>query len=416
MHFWSFEGLRSADPLLGLAIVMLVGVVVADVLYRLLRLPRITGLMLIGALASPVALRYIETAQLDPWKPLLDLAIGVLVFELGSRIRPRWLVDNPWLALADVLEALLSGAAVALALWLLGASPRAATLCGAVAMSTSPVVIMAMVHELRPRGQVAERTLLATALNSALAVLLLKGWTVVSAFGWPAPGDEWLSVGASAVYVVCGSFLLGLAAGWALHRLARGIRAAPGTTSVLQIALVIVASLLAVQWKLSPLLALLVAGVAARALMGHRLTVEPHMGSAGAVLTVLLFISLGLLSTLDRFMSLWPWALVIIVARLAGKGLAVLATARLSGLGVRQALALTLALQPMSSLAVLLAADTFGWPSQLPGVEGSMLQALLIATTAMQLAGPVLVQAALRQVARESEGVSIAVVPLAREG
>ena len=134
------------------------------------------------------------------------------------------------------------------------------------------------------------------------------------------------------------------------------------------------------------------------------------------MLTVLLFISLGLLSTLDRFMSLWPWALVIIAARLAGKGLAVLATARLSGLGVRQALALTLALQPMSSLAVLLAADTFGWPSQLPGVEGSMLQALLIATTAMQLAGPVLVQAALRQVARESEGVSIAVVPLAREG
>ena len=40
---------------------------------------------------------------------------------------------------------------------------------------------MAMVHELRPRGQVAERALLATALNSALAVLLLKGWRVVAA-------------------------------------------------------------------------------------------------------------------------------------------------------------------------------------------------------------------------------------------
>ena len=408
MHVWSFEGWRSADPLLGLAIVMLVGVIAADVLYRTARLPRVTGLMLVGALVSPLALRYIEGAQLDPWKPLLDLAIGVLVFELGSRIRPRWLIDNPWLALANVLEGVLSGGAVALALWWLGASPLAATLAGAVAMSTSPVIIMAMVHELRPRAQVAERALLATALNSAVAVLLLKGWRVIAAVGWPSPGDEWLTVGASAVYVVCGSFLLGVAAGWALHRLARGIQAPPGTTSVLQIALVIVASLLAVQWKLSPLLALLVAGVTARALMGHRLTVEPHMGSAGAVLSVLLFISLGLLSRLDGIMSLWPWALVIIGARFAGKALAVLGTARVSGLGLRQAIALVLALQPMSSLAVLLAADTFGWPSQLPGVEGAMLQALLLATTVMQIAGPVLTQYALRHVARESEHGNLA--------
>jgi Kef-type K+ transport system membrane component KefB len=59
MHFWSFEGWRSADPLLGLAIVMLIGVIAADVLYRTARLPHVTGLMLVGALASPLALRYI---------------------------------------------------------------------------------------------------------------------------------------------------------------------------------------------------------------------------------------------------------------------------------------------------------------------------------------------------------------------
>src|SRR5512146_190248 len=123
MPSWSLEGLHNADPLLGLAIVMLVGVVAADVLYRTTRLPRVTGLMLVGALASPLALHAGVNAQLDPWKPLLDLAIGVLVFELGSRIRPRWLLDNPWLAAADVLEGLLSGAAVVAALAWFGASP-----------------------------------------------------------------------------------------------------------------------------------------------------------------------------------------------------------------------------------------------------------------------------------------------------
>ena len=54
----------------------------------------------------------------------------------------------------------------------------------------------------------------------------------------------------------------------------------------------------------SPLLALLVAGMTARARMQHALTVEPHLGSAGAVLNVLLFICLGLLFTLDGLAKL----------------------------------------------------------------------------------------------------------------
>ena len=89
---------------------------------------------------------------------------------------------------------------------------------------------------------------------------------------------------------------------------------------VLQIALVIIASMLAAQWTLSPLLALLVAGMTARARMEHGLTVEPHLGSAGAVLNVLLFICLGLLFSLEGIGRLWPWVLVIVLARLARHG------------------------------------------------------------------------------------------------
>jgi hypothetical protein len=76
--------------------------------------------------------------------------------------------------------------------------------------------------------------------------------------------------------------------------------------------------------------------------------------------------------------------------------------ARVSGLGWQQAAALTLALQPMSSLTALLAADTFGWSQQLPGADVNTLQALLLATTLMQLTGPIWTQLALRRVARES--------------
>src|SRR5205814_1439587 len=235
--------------------------------------------------------------------------------------------------------------------------------------------------------------------NSVLAMLSLKVWHVIAASG----EHDLLATATGALYVVAGSFLLGAFCGLLLDLFSRRVRG-PAALPVLQIALVTIASMLAVQWTLSPLLALLVAGVVARARMRHGLTVEPQLGTAGAALGVVLFICLGLLLTLDHLGTLWPWVLAIIVARAFGKGLAVALLARPSGLGWRQAAALTMALQPMSSLAVLLAADTFVWTSQLPGLDKSVLQALLLAITLMQLTGPLWTTWALRHVAREADG------------
>lgn len=402
---WTLEGLRNADPVLGFALVLLLAVVIGEVLNRQLRLPRMCGHMLTGALASPLAFRLLEQTDLDVWKPLVDLAIGVLVFELGSRIRPRWLLHNPWLALSSILEGVLAGGIVTLLLVAFNAPFVSAALAGAVAMSTSPVITLALVHDLRPRGQVTERVLMMSAVNSVLAMLAIKAWHVLAAADSPSLAAELQPVIASGVVVICGSFLLGVSAGWLLAKLSRPLQGA-ATEPVLQIALVILAAMLAAQWRLSPLLALLIAGMVARHRMAHLLQVERHLGSAGAALSVMLFICLGMLFTVDHLGSLWPWVLAILVGRLAGKALAVLPLARLSGLGMQQAAALTLVLQPMSSLTVLLTADTFGWFNQLPGAHNDVLQAVLIATTLSQLVGPVVAQLALRRVAQECSQVS----------
>ena len=397
-----FDWIRLPDvePVLGLATVMLLAVVVASALYRGLRLPRLAGYMLVGVLASPMGLGLLQPTDLDAWKPIVDLAIAALVFELGSRLRPRWLLDNGWFAASCVLEGLCAALAVAAALMWLGAPQLSALLAAMVAASTSPVIAMASVHELRPRGQVGERLLMMCAINSLLAMLALKLWPLLALAG-QGDGDA-LSWIASALVVVCGSFLLGLLCGWILDRAAR-FSNQRSSAPVLHIALVLLAATLASNWGLSPLLTLLVAGMTARALMGHRLSVEPSMGSAGAALTVLLFISLGVLFSVDAWRQVWPWVLALILARLVGKGIGVALLARPSGLSWRQALALTLALQPMSSLAVLLVADDFHWSAQLPGMDPAVMQALLVAAAAMQLTGPLWLKLALQRVAGECD-------------
>jgi len=270
-----------------------------------------------------------------------------------------------------------------------------------VALSTSPVIVLAVTHESRSRGQVTERLLMMAAFNAVIAVVGLKVLRILLASDADTPSEEFSRALISALRVISGSFLLGVACGFALDRVSPLLRGTPAMP-VLQIALVIIASMLAAQWTLSPLLALLVAGMTARARMQHGLTVEPHLGSAGAVLNVLLFICLGLLFTLDGIGRMWPWVLVIVLARLVGTGLAVGALARVSGLGWRQAAALSLALQPMSSLATLLAADTFGWTAHLPGAHTPTIQALLLATTLMQVTGPIWTRLALHHLARET--------------
>jgi len=116
---------------------------------------------------------------------------------------------------------------------------------------------------------------------------------------------------------------------------------------------------------------------------------------------VLLLISLGVLFSFDGVQQVWPWVLALVGARLLGKGLGVVLLARPSGLGWRQAAGLTLALQPMGSLAVLLVADNLRWASQLPGFDPAVMQALLISASLMQLSGPLWLDAGLRRVAGE---------------
>ena len=59
------------------------------------------------------------------------------------RLRPRWLIDNPWFAASCVLEGLCAALAVGGVLVALGAPLLSAVLAATVAVSTSPIIVMA---------------------------------------------------------------------------------------------------------------------------------------------------------------------------------------------------------------------------------------------------------------------------------
>ncbi|WP_170936130.1 cation:proton antiporter, partial [Pandoraea sp. PE-S2R-1] len=110
---------------------------------------------------------------------LIDLALGLLLFELGSRLNLKWMRANPWIIVTSALEALLTFVAVYVVLRVFSVSPLTAVLIASISMATSPAVVIQLKNELRAEGQVTERLLALAALNSVYAVVAVKlvyGW------------------------------------------------------------------------------------------------------------------------------------------------------------------------------------------------------------------------------------------------
>src|SRR5215470_19410289 len=105
-----------------------------------------------------------------------------------------------------VAEALLAGVLVFLTLnYYFGQARLVAAVAGAIAMSTSPAVLMRVAADLRAEGQVTERALILTAMNSVLAFLAL---TVLIPWLHLEYRKGWLAVFLHPVYLLVGSLLV----------------------------------------------------------------------------------------------------------------------------------------------------------------------------------------------------------------
>lgn len=371
------------------ALLLLGAAIAGEAIERWLRLPRLLGWIAVGAALGPHALGALGERSLAALAPLLDLAIGMVLFELGQRVDLTWVWRNPSVLGASVAESALSFGLMYAVLAALEAPPLVAAAAAAIGMATAPAVVLAVTRDLRSQGQVTERALLLTALNSAYAVIavgVLLAWLAREYHG------DWRAIVLHPLYLIFGS--LALAAVFA--RATLGLLALLGRRREAQflcvLALVMIAVWAAASLKLSVLLALLGYGAATRLLDRRRLFVSLEFGRLGTILLILLFALTA--ASLDwRLLAAGVFAgAVLLAARLAGKIVGVLAFARLSGLPVRKASLLALALAPMSGIAIVLTHET---ARLYPQFGASLAAVMLSAIALMELLGPLLAHFAL---------------------
>src|SRR5688572_14301504 len=185
---------------------LVAGLLGGELANRIAALPRITGYVLVGFACGPHALDLVHAPLFAGARVFVDLALGLIVFELGHRFDLDWLARNRWLALAALGESLGAFFAIYAGLLYFDYPPLLAAAAAAVGTATSPAVVMVVAHELRASGQITERMLLFTAVNCVFAYVAL---TLLLPFLHLEHEASWRSAILHPLYLLAGAGLLG---------------------------------------------------------------------------------------------------------------------------------------------------------------------------------------------------------------
>jgi len=380
----------ALSPLLWIALAVASAALAGEWVRRYLGLPRITAYPVVGMLVAAVAGDRL-VAEHDEWLRWgLNVALAILLFELGSRVDLRWLRHNRWLLVTSLCESLAAFGAVFAISRYLGIASEPAALLAAIGMSTSPAVIMRVVTESNAQGQVSTRLLVLTALNTIYSVVTIH--LAIGGLHQRYSGD-WVLAIAHPLYLVGGGLIVGKVLAMTISRLRHWLTLRDEYASIILLSLVLMTIGLIEALRLPVTLCMLFAGIVLRNGERRAWVFPEHFGSVGGVLVVLLFLVVGIQIRIEHLMTGGVLALLLIGGRSLAKLGGVLLFARPAGISWRQGLLLGVALSPAAGPVMVAAADL---GRLYPQLQGTLMPVAMSAAAIMELAGPIIVALCLK--------------------
>ena len=379
--------LQFSYPLL-FAVLLVAGMLGGE-MARAARLPRIVGYAVVGMVFAPLGNAMSFVPLLDAARIFVDLALGLVLFDLGRRMDLQWMKREWTLAATGLAESFLAfGAVFATLLWF-DVSPVKAGIAAAISMATSPAVVLLVVQDTKAEGQVTERALNIVALNSLLASIVTT--ILLASAHLEARVDVEIAL-LHPAYLFLGSLALGAAVASAARLIARTVEKTRDLHFALIAGMVVGAVGLAIMLKLSVILALLAFGLFSRNDARSHDLLNVNLAPSSRLLYIVLFVITGASLPFSALVIAGGAGLALAAARFLGKLVAVFALAPFGHLRMRQALGLALVLSPVSTFALLLQHDVTRQYPEFAEVSAMMLAAILV----MEFVGPVAVQSGLR--------------------
>lgn len=155
---------------------LLLGVcLLAGMFADLLHLPKVTAYLLVGLFVGPSFLDLIPEQHVEFFEPMLQLAMAVVLFNLGCEFTFKKVrhIAAHCLALS-ASEILTTSILVTVGLILIGCQSDTALLLGCLAVATAPATTILVLKEFRSEGPVTESTGFLVAMNNFACIVMFE--------------------------------------------------------------------------------------------------------------------------------------------------------------------------------------------------------------------------------------------------
>lgn len=399
---WLPRGIASVldSPLILFATLLLLGYACGEALSRL-RLPRMSGYIALGLVLGDSVLGWLGPDRRESLRLFVDVALALLLLELGQRLDLQWMRRERWLWVMSVCEIAITWLLSFTALTLFDFTHVESAFLAAIVVATSPVVVMYMARAEGADGQVSNRVLTLATLNSLAAFVLATALQPFLHYERSGGGlGEIARMLWQPTYRLAGSLSLGVAAFLLFRFAARWYGKSSVAQFVLAIGMVVLTVGAAHALDLSVLCAMLVIGLLVKNADRARHIRHIDFGVTSEVLCVILFIVAGASAHFVGLSTIALAAVVLIAARFVAKLVPIAAIAPLTPLGLHRSGLVALGLVPLSGFTALVLLDP---TAQAFEQNGRLIAVFLTAVALLEIIGPPIVQFAFRR-ARESHG------------
>ncbi len=323
--------------------VMLLGLL-GGKMARMVKLPKVSGYLLIGILIGPSVLRLLSAEIVSGLSLINDIALGLIMFGIGGvfEIHHIRTVGRKvlWLTVAQSLGAmvLITGA-----LLIVDMDWFPALLLGTIGIATAPAATLLVVREYESKGDFTDTLITIVATSNIVSILAFQ---LVFALGGIKEGANLIWAILSPFYELGGSLLIGFGVGWLISKWEQRVEDQAEMLMIIVAGVMLVTGL-ANTLNLQPLFATLIMGAVTTNLsLMHRL-VYIEMRQIEQPLYIAFFVLAGASLHLDLLPALGMAGITYLFARAAGKIIGIYFVSKWRNLGtsIRKYLGLAMFVQ-----------------------------------------------------------------------
>ncbi len=371
--------------------ILLVGLA-ADYMGQRTAFPRVTTILLFGALIGPEALNFIPRLLLDNFNIIAQITLIMVGFLLGERMALQELRQIGRGALViSITAAVITWLMVWFGLMAVGSGIEIALLLGCIAAATSPEAVVDVVVESGAKSRFAKRLLAIVALDDAWALLLFSvGIALVMALHGTDGADSPVLFVLREIF---GAILLGVVIDLPASYLTGRIR--PGQPMLTEaLGLVFLAGGLAIALEVSYLITAMTMGVVIAIFARHH--ERPFRAIEGLEwpLLAIFFVLAGASLDFEALLAIGWIGCAYVLFRTVGKVVGAWVGGGLSRVGTTERFWTGAALLPQAGAAMGMALVA---SSQFPAYRQILLPIVIGSTVLFEIVGPIVTRRAINR-------------------